>query len=106
MAAIVPALTMDFLLFPHQLQTFNVCVKWTPGQIDTLPPIPICRTTAFDYGNTAYQAAQLYFDSTTGPILIIDCASKAQDRGILKTEEGYFVYVVFGEEIKYYKSNQ
>jgi hypothetical protein len=52
------------------------------------------------------KAAQLYFDSTTGPILIIDCASKAQDRGILKTEEGYFVYVVFGGEIKYYKSNQ
>ncbi len=99
-------LTVDYLMFECQLQEYKVCVNWTQEEIELLPPIPICRTTAFNYENSYYQAARMYFDSTIGPILMIDCSSKAQDRGTLKTNEGYFVYVVFEKEIKYYKSNQ
>ena len=96
---------MDYIRFKNQLRENEVRVNWTQEEIELLPPIPFCRTTAFHYKNSDYQVARMYFDSTTGPILIIDCSSKAQDRGILKTKEGYFVYVVFEAEIKYYKSN-
>jgi len=96
---------MDYILFKNQLRENKVCLSWTQEEIELLPSVPFCRTTAFNYENSDYQVARMYFDSTTGPILIIDCNSKAQDRGTLKTKEGYFVYVVFEAEIKYYKSN-
>jgi hypothetical protein len=97
---------MDFVRFKNQLQENEVRLSWTRRETEVLPSVPFCRTTAFHYENSDYQVARMYFDSTTGPILIIDCNSKAQDRGILKTKEGYFVYVVFKAKIKYYKSNQ